>query len=121
MDWINVIELLISSGVVVSVVEFFHYRRENKRIKHAEATTATTAAQSEQIDLGKKFITDSLEIMEQVRDLQKQSSEQSIENQREILERLEVLDKRIDKQELQLDHIERYLNGDYHNWLAKNN
>jgi hypothetical protein len=115
MDWTSLINVIISSGVIISVVELVRYRKESKRIKGAEATTAATQAQSEQIDLGKKFIDQSLSVLEQVKTMQQEASG----TQKTMLEKLNKLDERMDKLELQTFNIEQYLNGDYHNWLAK--
>ena len=41
------------------------------------------------------------------------------DNQRQMLDKLDVIDRRTDKQELQLNNIEEYLNGNYHQWLAE--
>lgn len=107
----NLLNIVISSGLVVTIVEVvksIRNRHEDKKIKQAEATTADTEAQEKQMSLAEMYLEKVLALTETGND-----------NQRQMMEKLDTIDRRTDKQEIQIGNIEEYLNGNYHNWLAE--
>lgn len=107
----NLFNIVISSGLVLTIVEVvksIRNRREDKKIKQAEATTADTEAQEKQMSLAEMYLEKVLKLTETGND-----------NQRQMMEKLDIIDNRTDKQEIQIGNIEEYLNGNYHNWLAE--
>jgi len=115
-DWIyNLVEVAITSGFLVAIIEMVRWRKEDKAKKGAEATTATTEAQEKQIDLGSKYFTEMLEMVEQVKGL----TEKGNGNQDLMMSKLDTLVTRTDKQDVKLANIETYLNGNYHKWLEE--
>ena len=111
MDWANLINVVISSGLVLTVVEVvkaIRNRHEDRKIKKAEATNADTEAQGKQMTLAELYLEKVLKLTETGND-----------NQRQMIEKLDLIDQRTDKQDIQLSNIEEYLNGNYHQWLAE--
>lgn len=108
MDWTQIIMVVLSGTTIGGIVEAVRYRRQNKKIKQAEATNADTDAQEKQISLAELYLEKVMKLTETGND-----------NQRQMLEKLDIIDRRTDKQELQLNNIEEYLNGNYHQWLAE--
>ena len=120
------------AGIVTSIVYF----NKTRRIKESEAKQAESGAeqsdietQKQKIDLGNKFIEDSLSLMEKI----KQSQDKGNENQDRIIQQLEsladdskehgrkldTLDERTDKMELRVSDIVTYLNGDFQDYLKR--
>ena len=112
MDWTTIIVGLLSGTSLAGVVEAIRYRRENRKVKAAEATTADTEAQEKQINLAELYMQKVLKMTESL-------SASSSENQKQTMEKLDMLDCRLEKVEIQTANMEEYLNGNYHEWLAE--
>ena len=98
MDWTSIILALLGGTSVAGIVEAVRYRRQNMKLKDAEATTADTEAQEKQMNLAESYLEKVLAL-----------TEKGNVNQDEIIRRLEALDGRI-------DNIEAYLNGEFKEW-----
>ena len=109
MDWTAIILALLSGTTVGGVVEAFRYRRENRRLKENEVTMSSVDAQRQEIDLADLYKDKVLAMLDQVAAKQDSGND----NQRRILDKL-------DRMEDKGAGIEEYLNGPYHEWLAKN-
>lgn len=72
MEWVNLIATIITSGVIITLVEFFAYRRFNKAIKKNEADSGDLDNQMKSINLGQTF----LERIQSVNDAQQKLQEQ---------------------------------------------
>lgn len=130
MDYLDTILNLVFGGVGVGgLITAIYYRKANKAIKEEEAKKAASETkQSEsaadqadietqraKIDLGNKYIEDTMTLLEKI----KQSQDRGENNQDKILEKLNTLDQRVDKLEINYSNLERWANGDFHSWLAK--
>lgn len=104
MDWNTIIITALSTSFIFTLAGMILYRKENKIIKQSEAANADTESQEKQINLAKLYYDKVLEITEK-------SASQAQSNQELIISSIKELDGRI-------DNIERYLNGNYHKWLA---
>ena len=115
MDWTGIIIGLLSTttlGGIWSAIVFF---KENKKLKKNEVKDSDTNTQSQQIDLGVKYQTQMLELIEKVN--AKQDS--SAVNQEKMLAKFDKLDERVDNTEKILGNIVTYLNGDYQHFLER--
>ena len=130
MEYLEPILNLIFGGVGVGgLITAIYYRKANKAIKEEEAKKAAIETkQSEsvadqadietqraKIDLGNKYIEDTMTLLEKI----KQSQDRGENNQDMILEKLNTIDQRVDKLEINYSNLERWANGDYHSWLAQ--
>lgn len=122
MDWMSLIIALLGGTTVASIYEAIKYRKENKRQKKAEtekieneAKDTGTDTQMKQMDMADKYFAGMLTMLEQV----KASQENGNFNQVEMIKKLGNLDDRMDTMVVKVSDIERYLNGDYKKWLAK--
>jgi len=117
IDWTTIITAIIgvvSGGFLVTIYELIKYRKQNKTLKDNEATNSTSETQSNQIDLGKKYIQEMLETMELV----KQYTQQGNVNQTEMIRRMGLLDQRLDSVEITLSNLVEWADGPYNQFLA---
>lgn len=112
MDWTTITLTAMSTGFIFSLYEAIRFRKENKILKSAEATNASTDSQEKQLDLVKHFY----DLVKEVTD---ESARQSQDNQIKIIESIDGLDKRLDKIDVKVSNLEEYLNGEYHSWLSQ--
>lgn len=133
LDWTTIIVTIISctvgSSAITGFLSFFIYRKANKTIKNNEAKTSNLDVEakniendSAQIDLGKKYIESSLQIIE----LMKQSNKErdtfyETQNKRfnEFEEKIDRLNTKVDNVDKRTSRIEKeqiiqkhYLNGE---------
>lgn len=115
MDWNAIVIGLLSTtslGGIFSALVFF---RQNKALKKNEVKNSDTEAQEKQIDLGVKYQTQMLELLDKVSAKQ----DTAASNQKEMLAKIDRLDEREDKTERQMANIVAYLNGDYQKFLDR--
>ena len=122
MDWTALIIAILSGTTLSGAIEAIRYRRENKRMKEAEAAKVEnevkdneTDTQMKQMNVADKYFEGMLKMLEQV----KSSQESGNINQQTILRKLTNLDDRMDTIAVKVSDIEKYLNGDYKQWIAK--
>ena len=101
-----------SLGGIFSALVFF---RQNKALKKNEVKNSDTEAQEKQIDLGVKYQTQMLGLLEQVS--QKQDTGNT--NQAKMLDKLDTLDTRMDGVETRVSDIVTYLNGNFQEFLKE--
>lgn len=92
------------------------YRREDKKLKKNKVKQSDVNTQKEEIELSNLYKDNMLKMMEQF--AQKQDNGNA--NQEKILNKLDTIDTRLENVEIKVDNLETYLNGPYHEWLAKN-
>lgn len=107
MDWTQIIIALIGGGSIGGLITSIVNRRANRKIKESEAANADTEAQEKQMKLSELYLEKVLKLTEAGND-----------NQRQMMEKLDIIDRRTDKQELQISNIVEFLDGEYNRWLA---
>lgn len=118
MDWNTLIMTLLGGTSVIGLVQAVRYRKENKRLKENEVKLSNIDAQKQEIDLAEMYkdkVVELAELMEQVSKKQDSGND----NQARILQKLDTLDKRMDKVENKVSDIVTYLNGDFQDYLAR--
>lgn len=88
--------------------ENIKFKKENKRLKQNEVVTSDMDVSEKKIDLGDKYLEKVLAL-----------TEKGNENQAAMMEKLNILDQRTDKQDLLIAFIVEYLNGDFNQFLAR--
>ena len=88
--------------------ENIKFRRENKKLKQNEVVTSDVDVSEKKIDLGDKYLEKVLKL-----------TEKGNENQAAMMDKLNILDQRTDKQDLLIAFIVEYLNGDFNQFLAR--
>lgn len=88
--------------------ENIKFKKENKRLKQNEVVTSDVDVSEKKIDLGDKYLEKVLKL-----------TEKGNENQAAMMEKLNILDQRTDKQDLLIAFIVEYLNGDFNQFLAR--
>lgn len=88
--------------------ENIKFKKENKRLKQNEVVTSDVDVSEKKIDLGDKYLEKVLKL-----------TEKGNENQAAIMDKLNILDQRTDKQDLLIAFIVEYLNGDFNQFLAR--
>ena len=110
---------LFSGTSIFGVFEAIRYRRENKRLKAAEAGTAEadtskaqTEAQKEKMELGDMYL-------EKVMELTEKSYQATLKNNDDILSTTTKLASKIDSVSSEVQSIVKYLNGEYQDYLRR--
>lgn len=107
MELSEILNIVFGSTSLASVVLFFVFWKENRKLKQNEVKVSSADAQKQDIDLSDYFKNKMLAMMEQFSEKQADGNE----NQQRILDKL-------DRMEDKVGGIEDYLNGPYHAWLA---
>lgn len=113
LDWTTLIVTIITStlgtGVITGFVSFIIYRKANRTIKENEAKTSNLDVEakniendSAQIDLGKKYIESSLQIIE----LMKQSNKERDNFYETQNKRFNEFEEKLDKLNVKVDNID---------------
>jgi hypothetical protein len=69
MDWTIILNWILGGTSLVGVIGFFVYRKENKKLKENEVAAASVETQSKEIDLGKKYIEESVNVVKGIKSL----------------------------------------------------
>ena len=120
MDMLHEILIGLFSGTsIFGIFEAVRYRRENKRLKEAEAgsaeadtSKAQTEAQKEKMELGDMYL-------EKVMELTEKSYQATLKNNDDILSTTTRLENKIDGVSSEVQSIVKYLNGDYQKYLKQ--
>ena len=112
-------------GVVTTIVFWRKTKRKEEaatQVAEAEADQSNIETQKQKIELGNKYMEDTLKMVEMV----KQSLDRGEGNQEKIMEKLDehgkkldLIDERVDKQDARLADIVTYLNGDFQEFLKR--
>lgn len=110
---------LFSGTSIFGIFEAIRYRRENKRLKAAEAGTAEadtskaqTEAQVSRMELADLYLN-------KVMDLTEKSYQATLKNNDDILSTTSKLEKKIDTVSGEVQSIVKYLNGEYQEYLRR--
>lgn len=124
LDWTTIITAFIGvlfGGGFIELLNWVLFIKPNKRQKEAETelkenevSDASTDTLMKQMNVADQYFEGMMKMLEQV----KTSQDRGNVNQEEMIEKLNVMDKRMDKMEINLGNLEAYLNGPYHAWLA---
>lgn len=112
----EILNIIFGGTSVVAVIAWLYFRKENKALKKNEVKVSDVDTQKQQIDLAELYKDKVLELIGQVSE--KQDSGNA--NQQKILDKLDTIDERVDKQETRLSDIVTYLNGDFQEFLRRN-
>lgn len=125
MDWTTIITAFIGvifGGGFIELLNWFIYIKPNKRQKEAETELkeneikdASAETLIKQMNVADQYFEGMIKMLEQV----KANQDKGNINQEEIIDKLSLLDRRMDTMEIRFTNIESYLNGPYHTWLAE--
>ena len=70
-QWIGlfILNWILGGTSLAGIVGFFVYRKENKKLKENEVAAASVETQSKEIDLGKKYIEESVNVVKGIKSL----------------------------------------------------
>ena len=121
MTWETIALGFFSGTTLLSVYEAIKYRRENKTIKKSEAAKEQVSAKEAEIDLASKYRDEMLSMVDMV----KAANDKNFMNQDQIMEklmamgnRLDRMDERLEKLEINYNNLEEWANGSFHSFLA---
>lgn len=122
MDWQPIIIDVLSVTSILSIIAMVRFWKQNKKLKDNEVklndsqvTQSNVETQEKEINLANLYKEEVLKVIKLLKDNQNENTG----NQKEILGSLNNLDRRMDRFEVRLGDIEGYLNGPYHEYLAK--
>ena len=118
IDWttviVTLITVLLSEGFIFGLYKIIKYRKQDTTIKDNEASNSTTESINMQLSLMKTYWTDMMGMMEDV----KQFAKQGNINQDKIIEKIELVDTRLDSVEVTLNNLVEWADGPFNQFLA---
>lgn len=129
MELTEILNWVFGGTSLVGVVTTLIFWSKSKRAKEAETVTAESnakqsvseaeqadiATQVQKIELGNKYMEDTVKMVEMV----KQSLDIGNENQKTMIQKLDALSEQNDKQDALLTDIVTYLNGDFQEFINR--
>ena len=122
MEWTEILNWVFGGTSIVGLATTVIFWNKSKRKEEAEtqkseseAEQADIATQMQKIELGNKYMKDTLEMVELV----KKSLDRSDGNQEKMMRKLDTLAEQNKKQDGLLTDIVTYLNGDFQEFLNR--
>jgi hypothetical protein len=125
MDWTTIVTAFIGvifGGGFIEFLNWILFIKPNKRQKEAETELkeneikdASAETLMKQMNVADQYFEGMMKMLQQV----KTNQDKGTTNQEEIIDKLSMLDKRMDTMEIRFTNIDSYLNGPYHIWLAE--
>ena len=129
MELTEILNWVFGGTSLVGVVTTLIFWSKSKRAKEAETVTAESnakqsvseaeqadiATQVQKIELGNKYMEDTVKMVEMV----KQSLDIGNENQKTMIQKLDALSEQNDKQDALLTDIVTYLNDDFQEFINR--
>ena len=129
MDWTEILNWVFGGTSLVGLATTLIFWSKSKRAKEAETVTAESnaqqskseaeqadiATQMQKIELGNKYMKDTLDMVELVKKL----LDRSDGNQEKMMLKLDTLAEQNKKQDGLLTDIVTYLNGDFQEFLQR--
>lgn len=122
MEWTEILNYIFGGTSLVGIVTTVIFWNKSKRKEEAEtqkseseAEQADIATQMQKIELGNKYMKDTLDMVELV----KKSLDRSDGNQEKMMRKLDTLAEQNKKQDGLLTDIVTYLNGDFQEFLNR--
>lgn len=103
------------AGVIGTIV----YYKHNKRLKQNEVSQSDTKTQKEQIDLGMQFIENSKKAVDMIQQTTQSIDDKINDMTKTITVKMSVMSRNQTSMNKKLKMMERYLNGNYQEFLAK--
>ena len=129
MDWTSLIITLLTSTTLLGLISFIFYRKENKKLKQQEVENASVETQSMEIDLGKKYIEESVNVVKGIKSLLEANNADTaaiaakmdgVETRMVDMEKkLATYNRNIVGYNNRLRTIERFLNGNLKEFTAQ--
>ena len=122
MEWTEILNWVFGGTSIVGLATTVIFWNKSKRKEEAEtqkseseAEQADITTQMQKIELGNKYMKDTLEMVELV----KKSLDRSDGNQEKMMRKLDTLAEQNKKQDGLLTDIVTYLNGDFQEFLNR--
>ena len=129
MEWTEILNYIFGGTSIVGLATTLIFWSKSKRAKEAETVTAESnaqqskseaeqadiATQMQKIELGNKYMKDTLDMVELVKKL----LDRSDGNQEKMMQKLDTLAEQNKKQDGLLTDIVTYLNGDFQEFLQR--
>jgi Flp pilus assembly protein TadB len=129
MEWTEILNYIFGGTSLIGLATTLIFWSKSKRAKEAETVTAESnaqqskseaeqadiATQMQKIELGNKYMKDTLDMVELV----KKSLDRSDGNQEKMMRKLDTLAEQNKKQDGILTDIVTYLNGDFQEFLQR--
>ena len=129
MEWTEILNWVFGGTSIVGLATTLIFWSKSKRAKEAETVTAESnaqqskseaeqadiATQMQKIELGNKYMKDTLDMVELVKKL----LDRSDGNQEKMMQKLDTLAEQNKKQDGLLTDIVTYLNGDFQEFLQR--
>lgn len=117
MELTEILNIVLGGTSIAGIVAAIVYRKQNRKIKTAEADQANVEAQKAQIELADLYRDKMLEMM----DLLNTKQDKGNLNQEKMITMLGNLDTRVDNLEVRMGNVEGFLDGELVSWIAEQN
>jgi hypothetical protein len=117
MELTEILNIVLGGTSIAGIVAAIVYRKQNRKIKTAEADQANVEAQKAQIELADLYRDKMLEMM----DLLNTKQDKGNLNQEKMITMLGNLDTRVDNLEVRMGNVEGLLDGELVSWIAEQN
>lgn len=117
MELTEILNIILGGTSIAGIVAAIVYRKQNRKIKTAEADQANVEAQKAQIELADLYRDKMLEMM----DLLNTKQDKGNLNQEKMITMLGNLDTRVDNLEVRMGNVEGFLDGELVSWIAEQN
>ena len=119
MELTVLLNYILGGTSVVAVIAFLIFYKENKKLKKNEVSQSDTKTQKEQIDLGMQFIESAKNAAEIIQNATQNTDNKIDALSQRIESKMTVMSRNQTSMNKKLKMMEKYLNGNYQEFLAK--
>ena len=118
MELTVLLNYILGGTSLAGIIGTLFYYKHNKRLKQNEVSQSDTKTQSEQINLGMQFIENSKKAVEMIQQTTQSIDDKINDMTKTINTKMSVMSRNQTSMNKKLKMMERYLNGNYQEFLA---
>lgn len=119
MELTVLLNYILGGTSLAGIIGTLFYYKHNKKLKQNEVSQSDTKTQSEQINLGMQFIENSKKAVEMIQQTTQSIDDKINDMTKTINTKMSVMSRNQTSMNKKLKMMERYLNGNYQEFLAK--
>lgn len=118
MELTVLLNYILGGTSLAGIIGTLFYYKHNKKLKQNEVSQSDTKTQSEQINLGMQFIENSKKAVEMIQQTTQSIDDKINDMTKTINTKMSVMSRNQTSMNKKLKMMERYLNGNYQEFLA---
>ena len=119
MELTVLLNYILGGTSLAGIIGTLFYYKHNKKLKQNEVSQSDTKTQSEQINLGMQFIENSKKAVEMIQQTTQSIDDKINDMTKTINTKMSVMSRNQTSMNKKLKMMERYLNGNYQEFLVK--